>query len=53
MEYDVIHLSEYNPKTDMYEREEHWQIAASCNEVACCIFGKVVMGKFNTSRKEN
>ena len=49
MEYDVIHLSEYNPKTDMYEREEHSQFHAACNEVACCIFGKVVMGNFNTS----
>ena len=28
MEYDVIHLSEYNPKTDMYEREEHSQFHA-------------------------
>ena len=50
MEYNVIHLSEYNPKTDMYEREEHFQFHAFCNEVACCIFGKSIMGNFNTSR---
>lgn len=32
MEYNVIHLSEYNPKTDMYEREEHFQFCAACIE---------------------
>lgn len=50
MEYDVIHLSEYNPNTDMYEKEERLPFSAACNEVACCIFGKVFMGNFNTSR---
>lgn len=43
MKYKVMHLKDYNPKTYLYESEEYYPLDAVCDEVACCVFGKVVL----------
>lgn len=49
MTYRVVHLKDYNPEIDRYVTEVHWNFNAHCDEVACCIFGKVVLGRFKTN----
>lgn len=47
--YRVVHLKDYNPEIDRYEVEERESFDAPCDEIACCIFGKVILGRFNTA----
>ena len=49
MTYRVVNLKDYNPGIDRYVTEESWSFDAHCDEIACCVFGKVVLGRFSTN----